>query len=103
VTLGEIYGNDGQHVPDVQWIRDSAANGYIVFMANPTMHSVDDERELIRSVGAKVFSIGNPNQTRDGRALIFGRHLLRVIRRANEPGPCLWRLNPKSAITRDIP
>ncbi|WP_276509370.1 hypothetical protein [Cellulomonas hominis] len=103
LTLRDVYPDDGQHIPDTEWLRDSARHGYIVFTANPAIISVEHERAALLEHGAKVFCIANAQQTRDGRALIFGRHLLRILRRARRPGPCFWRLRPDDTITYDIP
>ena len=103
LTLGEIYGNDGQHIYDTTWIADAGANDYVVFTANPAMYFVPHERAAILAAGTKIFSISNPQQSREGRALIFGRHMLQIIRRARKPGPCFWRLTPGRNVQRDIP
>lgn len=102
-TLGDLYGNDGQHVDDVTWITDAGAKGYIALTGNPHIPFVSHERAAIVRAGTKVFCIANPQQTRDGKALIVGRHMLRILRRANRPGPCFWRLDPGSVIRYDIP
>jgi len=103
LTLDDVYGNDGQHVADTTWIEDSAKHGYIVFTGNPAIIYVAHEKEAILRHGAKVFCIANPNHTRDGKALIYGRHLLRILRRAQRPGPCFWRIDPNDQIRYDIP
>ena len=102
LTLHDVYGNDGQHVEDTVWIADAAKNGYIVFTANPTMVAVRHEMQAVHNHGAKIFCIANAQQTRDGRAMIFGRHILRIVRRARRPGPCFWRLDPRT-VRYDIP
>ena len=103
LTLGDVYGNDGKHVEDTTWIRDAAQNGYVVFTANPAIFSVAHEKAAVMEHGAKIFCIANPNQTRDGRGLIFGRHLLQIVRRSRREGACFWRLDPGQSVKYDIP
>lgn len=103
VTLDDVYGDDGQRVEDVQWITDAGRHGYIAITANPAIVFVAHERAAVLAAGTKVFCIGNPQQTRDGRALIVGRHLLRILRRARRDGPCFWRLYPGDQVIYDIP
>jgi D-serine deaminase-like pyridoxal phosphate-dependent protein len=88
VHMRDHYPNGGQDTEDVEWIRDSAAHGYIAITCNPYLIGVPHEKEAILATGAKVFSISKANHTRDGRALIFGRHLLRIKRRARVDGGC---------------
>lgn len=101
--MSDVYENDGQDVEDVQWIADAAANCYIAFTANPAILGVAHEIAKVRECGTLVFCIANPQHNRDGRALIFGRHLLRILRRARKPGPCFWRLYPDYKIKYDLP
>lgn len=101
-SLSEVYP-DAENVADVTWIEDAAREGFIVFTANPNIIYVPHERAAIEEHGTKVFCISNAQHTREGRALIYGRHLLSILRRARKPGPCFWRIAPTGAVTRDIP
>ncbi len=101
--MQDVYPNDGRDVQDVEWIRDCGERGYIAFTANPTMVNVPHEMEAVRGAGTKVFCLASAQHTNEGRALIYGRHLLRIVRRAQKPGPCFWRMSPGQIITRDIP
>ena len=101
--LRDVYPDDGQQVQDVQWIADAAHHGFIVLTSNPAIVSVDHEINLIRTVGTKVFCISNAQHTKEGRAMIFGRHWLRIVRRSQLAGACFWRLNPNDRILYDIP
>lgn len=101
VSLHDIYGDDGTTVDDVTWIRDSAAHHYLAFTSNPKIWFVQHERAAILDSGAKVFSIANAQQSRDGKALVFGRHILSIARRRDRPGPCFWRLTP-DGVTYDL-
>ena len=67
------------------------------------MFFVPHERDAIERSGAKVISISNAQQPRDGRALIIGRHLVRIRNRAQRDGACFWRIGPNDVITYDIP
>lgn len=102
-ALRDVYPNDAQDVEDIVWIRDSAREGYIVFTANPHLLLVPHEKEAVREHRAKVFCLSSANHTLVAQALIFGRHLLRIVRRANKPGPCFWRLKANQQVTYDIP
>lgn len=101
-TLEDVYGSRAIHVADTEWIEWSAKNGYIVFTANPNMVYVPHEMDAVREYKAKVFCVAQVQHTREGRALIYGRHLLRIVRRARRPGPCFWRVSPNDQVTRDI-
>lgn len=101
-TLAEVYGDRAPHVEDVEWIEWAAKNDHIVLTANPRLVLVPHEVAAVRLHRTKIFSLSQPQHTREGRGLIFGRHLLRIIRRSRKPGPCFWRVSPNSAITYDI-
>jgi hypothetical protein len=102
LALRDVYPDDARDVSDVTWIADAATHGFVVFTANPAIASVAHERAAIVQHGTKVFCIANVQHTREGRALIYGRYLLAIIRRSKRPGPCFWRLAPDH-VTRDIP
>lgn len=102
-TLDDLYGNDGQHVDDVTWIEDAGRAGHIALTGNPAIAFVAHEKAAIQAAGTKVFCIANAQHTRDGKALIIGRHMLRILRRARRPGPCFWRLYPSDLVVYDIP
>lgn len=100
--LRDVYPDDGQKVQDEQWIADAAKHDFFVLTSNPAIVSVDHEIDLIEKLGIKVFCITNPQHTKEGRAMIFGRHWLRIVRRVRLDGPCFWRLSPNDRIFYDI-
>lgn len=93
--MQDYYGKTrAQSVQDVEWIREAAERGWVVVTANPRIARVEHEIGLICELGVNVFCLGNPNQNRELRALIVGRHYLTIRRRWRRSGPSFWRLYP---------
>lgn len=100
--LHDAYPGRAEAVKDPEWIEDAGLRGYAVLTANPKMLTIDAEMDAIRRYGTKVFCLANAQHTREGRALIIGRHYLSIVRRAGDTGPCFWRIDPQRT-TYDIP
>lgn len=101
-TLAKEYGRDeAQRLTDVEWIRDSAANGWIALTQNFKIPRVAHEAAAIRDCGARILCYHRANLTKEAKSLILGRHM-RAIQKAHlHEGPAFWRIAPKQ-ITYDI-
>lgn len=93
MTLSDAYGLAAAFtVADEVFLADAGRQGWIVLTQNFRMWHVPVERQAIIDNGTKVFSLANAQHTSIGKGLIFGRHLLTIIRRAKRPDACFWRL-----------
>lgn len=101
-TLAQIYGNDeAQKLADVDWIADSARNGWIALTQNFKIPRVAHEADAIRESGARILCYHRANLTKEAKSLILGRHM-RAVRKVHlNEGPAFWRISPK-AIIHDI-
>jgi len=101
--LGDLFGNDGQYVEDVTWIAEAGKRGLLALTTNPRMLYVPHEMAAIKDSGAHVFCIASPQHSRETKAMIIGRHLKRVVRRAaRSTAPCFWRLYPSDLVRYDL-
>jgi hypothetical protein len=83
---------EGESIPDVTWIEYVGKHRWIALAVNPDMRKVPLEMDAIRNHGARVFSLGSAQVNLEMRAFIIGRHWASIVRRAQRPGPCFWRL-----------
>lgn len=93
MTLSDVYGPDAAlTVQDEVFLAEAGRQGWIVLTQNFHMWRVPVERKAIVDNGTRVFSLASAQHTSIGKGLIFGRHLLTIVRRAKRPGACFWRL-----------
>ncbi len=90
--LGDIYGNDGAHVPDVVWLQDCGQRGYVILTLDDRVRRNAGEWMVLQSAGAKVFTLTARNPSESTIGLYVGRQLKNVLRRGQMPGPAYWRL-----------
>lgn len=83
---------EGEHVEDVTWIEHVGANGWIALCVNPDMYKVRTEMDMIRTSGARVFSLGSAQMCADMKHFVMGRWWLSIVRRSRRAGPCFWRV-----------
>lgn len=89
--LATVFTNHS-HTQDVQFIEAAGEHGWAVFTQNDKMLKNPAEMEAIRQSEAKVFTLTNSHLGLDGAGLVFGRWLVTIRRRLDQPGPCFWRL-----------
>ena len=95
VRLHNVFGNDGQHVEDVTWLAEAGAKGWPVFTQDARVWKNLDERAALLEHGVRVFCLGMQQSTNAQKGIVYGRHILPILRRAQKPGPCFWRLYPE--------
>lgn len=101
-TLAAVYGADrAQSVTDVEWIRDSAENGWVALTQNFKIPRVEHEAEAILSSGARILCYHKANLTKEAKSLVLGRHMLAVRRAFDHTGAAFWRISPRNVL-RDI-
>ncbi|BDY31445.1 PIN-like domain-containing protein [Mycolicibacterium mageritense] len=101
-TLADIYGRDGaQSVADVDWIRDSAAQGWLALTQNFKIPRVAHEAAAIREHSARILCYHKANLTREAKGLILGRHLRALGQLVDHSSAAFWRIAPRG-IHRDI-
>ena len=91
--LHDVFTN-ATATEDVQFLSAAGHHGWCVFTQNPDMVEVDDERDAVERNGTKVFCLAEATYGLEGTGMIFGRHLLTIRRRLNQPGECFWLLWP---------
>lgn len=93
LTLSDAYGEAAAlTVADEVFLADAGRQGWIVLTQNFKMWRVPAEQRAIVDNGTRVFSLASAQHTSIGKGLVFGRHLLTIMRRAKRPGACFWRL-----------
>lgn len=90
--LGDIYGDDGAQVPDVIWLRDCGARGYLVLTLDDRIRTNTGEWQVLQQAGTRVFTITARNPSESTKGLYVGRQLENVLRRSQRDGPAYWRL-----------
>lgn len=101
--LIDVYpGGADTQVADVEWIELAGRRNWSVLTKNPQILFTPHERDAIEHWGTRVFCLASGQWTREGQGLVVGRHLLPILRRATQPGPCFWRLYPDRQIVRDL-
>ena len=94
---------EGEHVDDVVWIEYVGSNDWIALCVNPTMNTIQREVDMIKKSGARVFSLGSPQMVEEMKFFVFGQRWLSIVRRAQRPGPCLWRIYQDQRTLKTIP
>lgn len=103
MTLSDAYGlTVAFTVPDEIFLAEAGHHGWIVLTQNFRMWRVAAERQAIVDNGTRVFSLANAQLTSIGKGLVFGRHLLSILRRAKRQDACFWRLYTDRTI-KDLP
>lgn len=101
-TLADVYGDDGaQRVADVEWIRDSAAQGWLALTQNFKIPRVAHEAAAIREHSARILCYSKANLTREAKGLILGRHLRTLKQLGEQSTAAFWRMSPQK-VHRDI-
>jgi hypothetical protein len=100
VSLAEVYTN-GERVQDIEWIRDCGREGWIALTQNFRIAHVPHEIDAIEEFRTKVFSLTRADLPAVEQGLVFGRNLLRVIRRDRRDAGCFWRIHFEKSI-KDI-
>ena len=90
--LSEVYADDGQSVQDTDWLSHAANNGMCVFTQDLAIWENPHERQAVMDMSAKVFCLASSELSPLARALVFGRHILKIGKRVAEPGGCFWVL-----------
>lgn len=95
VPMHEVYPHDGQRIKDTDWLALAGAEGWAVFTQDARIWQNLDERAAVQDHGVRVFCLGMQQATAVQKGVCYGRHILRIARRARRPGPCFWRIYPE--------
>lgn len=100
--LRDVYPDDGQWVPDLEWIEDAGNKEWIVLTRDLRLRDREDEFAALQEWGAKIFTITARNATKLHIGMLFGRQLPNIIRRGRKPGPAFWRIRGEQPVGRII-
>lgn len=98
VVMADVFQNDGQRVKDEQWLARAGAEGWIVLTQDARIWRREDERAAVLNHGVRVFCLGGQTYPVALRALLYGRYVFPMMRRAKHAAPCFWRLYPERVI-----
>lgn len=90
--LGDIYGGDAQHVPDVLWLEGCGRRGYIVLTLDENVRRNAEEWDKLQQYGTKVFTVTARRPSESTIGLYVGRQIPNILNRDERPGPAYWRL-----------
>jgi len=91
LPLSAAFSDDAK-TEDEQFLGAAGEAGWAVFTQNDKMLRNPVQMSTIRSNATRLFTLTNSHLGADGGGLVFGRWLLRIRRRIDQPGPCFWRL-----------
>lgn len=101
-TLADLYGvSEAQQITDVEWIKDSAAHGWLALTQNFRIARVAHEAAAVRDNNARILSYHRADLTKEAKSLVLGRHLQTLRRLYDHSGPAFWRVSPRTTI-KDI-
>lgn len=94
VSLAEMYGDAcAQQLDDELFLEEAGRRGWIVLTSNFKMWRVAAQREAIVANHTRVFALANGQLSVPAQALVFGRWVLSMRRRAQRCDACFWRLH----------
>jgi len=92
LCMGDVFPDDGQSVPDSEWIRRADAEGWVVLTKDGSVlrdHRTDIERSTIR-----MFVIPNSNLTGPEMSDRVVVNWNRILEKCRQPGPFVYSLRP---------
>lgn len=92
--MSEVFEDDGQFIPDDEWIAYVAANGLVAFSKDAAIRRahMDD----VDATGAIVFLIPDQQMSGLAQATRFAENRYRIAQRAAKGGPGVYMVRPKS-------
>jgi hypothetical protein len=103
ITLAEHYGMPAdEDVDDTTWIRDAAAQGWILFMKDEQIRRRPAERQALVENNARCFCLANGNLRADAMAGLYVAHWSQIVVAAAEPGPFLYSIRATGMVRVSI-
>lgn len=91
VTMRDYYGEtEGGRVPDVQWITEVAAEGWVAFHKDDNIRRKLDEIAAVDRSELRMFVITNANLTGAVMGQRYVDNLPRISRAARKAGPFIY-------------
>ncbi|MDP9430117.1 MAG: hypothetical protein M3Q47_15200 [Actinomycetota bacterium] len=91
VTMRDYYGEaEGQRKPDVDWIADVGAEGWVAFHKDSNIRRRLDEVAAVDDAALRMFVIPNANLTAADMLSRYLANLAAISRAARNGGPCIY-------------
>ncbi|WP_122940945.1 hypothetical protein [Brachybacterium sp. EE-P12] len=92
IWIGQVYPNEGQRVPDLDWIEQCGMRGIPVLTKNVDIASVREEFDAVLEHGARIFALDVQRASMFAQMAVIGRHYFNLRSRMKSPAPCFWEL-----------
>lgn len=92
VHMADVYPEDGQWVPDAEWIARASDDGWVALTKDAAI--VRDHSDVLLASTLRVFALPNANLTGPAMADRFASNLGRILHRARRPGPWVDVVHP---------
>lgn len=92
LCMGDVFPNDGQSIPDPEWIRRADAEGWVALTKDRRVlrdHRLDIQRSTLR-----IFIIPNSHLTGTQMADRVIANWNRILKRCQQPGPFAYSILP---------
>ena len=102
-TLASLYGEPrAQALKDEEWLQAAGTHDLVVITADSAIRRRPSEIAAVEQYGVKMFCIANGHLTGPAQLAVVRRHMPRILREAQAPGPWIWSLSA-SAVKRVWP
>ena len=102
-TLASLYGEPrAQALKDEEWLQAAGTHDQVVITADSAIRRRPSEIAAVEQYGVKMFCIANGHLTGPAQLAVVRRHMPRILREAQAPGPWIWSLSA-SAVKRVWP
>jgi hypothetical protein len=95
-TLASVYGEKvAQGTPDVLWLREAGARGWVVLMKDDAIRRRPAERDALIEAGVRAFCLTNAQlrAVEQTERFVSNRH--RIVQQARKPGPYIYGVYEK--------
>lgn len=93
-TLASLYGEPrAQAVKDEEWLQAAGTHDLVVITADSAIRRRPSEIAAVEQYGVKMFCIANGHLTGPAQLAVVRRHMPRILREAQAPGPWIWSLS----------
>ena len=92
--MGNIYPDDGQHVPDPEWIRRCGREDWVALTKDYA--ALYDHGQAIEAAVIRLFVLTNANVTGKENVRRIMDNWSRIVARAKKPGPYVYAILPNS-------